>query len=136
MTDREALGRLVRQVWMDWAREQPDPKPSWLAGWDELDDGQREVDMRIGEAVAAAERERLYAELGNDHYVTFTEDRWSVEHSVECRLSGQMSECAWHEAVATVAHDMDDPDPDMFGRWRITGISEGLPDLERAEPQL
>jgi hypothetical protein len=49
---REPLGRLVRDTWVTWAREQPNPKPSWLAPWDELDDGQREVDMRIGAAVA------------------------------------------------------------------------------------
>jgi hypothetical protein len=60
---REALGRLVRETWVAWAREQPDPKPSWLTGWDELDEGQREVDCRIGEAVAAAERERAQAAL-------------------------------------------------------------------------
>jgi hypothetical protein len=48
---RELVGRLVRQVWAQWAQEQPDPKPSWLLGWDELDDGQREVDMRIGAAL-------------------------------------------------------------------------------------
>jgi len=57
--EREQLGRLVRETWVAWAGEQPDPKPSWLAGWDELDDGQREADMRIGEAVAAAEQERI-----------------------------------------------------------------------------
>jgi hypothetical protein len=50
--DREALGRLVRETWVAWAREQPDPKSNWLTGWDELDSGQREVDMRIGSAVA------------------------------------------------------------------------------------
>lgn len=54
----EHRGRLVRETWVTWAKEQPDPKPSWLTGWDDLDDGQREVDMRIGAAVAAAERER------------------------------------------------------------------------------
>jgi len=59
MARREHLGPLVRQVWVDWAREQPDPKPGWLTGWDDLDEGQREVDMRIGEAVAGAERERV-----------------------------------------------------------------------------
>ena len=48
---RELLGRLVRQVWLEWAREQPDAKPSWLLPWEELDDGQREVDMRIGEVL-------------------------------------------------------------------------------------
>lgn len=45
---RELLGRIVRGVWIRWAREQADPKPSWLLGWDELDAGQQEVDMRIG----------------------------------------------------------------------------------------
>lgn len=56
---REDYGRLVRETWVAWASEQPDPKPSWLVPWEELDPGQREVDMRIGEAVAAAERKRL-----------------------------------------------------------------------------
>lgn len=51
--DREPLGRIVRETWVAWAREQPNPKRDWLTGWDELDDGQREVDMRIGSAVAA-----------------------------------------------------------------------------------
>jgi hypothetical protein len=72
---RELLGRVVRAAWVAWAKEQPDPKPSWLTGWDELDDGQREVDMRIGAAVAkhaaeqcadvAAERERARAALAD-----------------------------------------------------------------------
>ncbi len=56
--DREQLGRLVRETWVKWACEQENPKNSWLTGWDELDDGRREVDMRIGEAVAAFVRER------------------------------------------------------------------------------
>jgi len=34
------------------AREHPDPKPSWLAGWDELDEWDKETDRRIGKAVA------------------------------------------------------------------------------------
>ncbi len=80
--------------------------------------------------IAAAERDRLYAELGNDHYVIYTEDRWTVEHSVECRLSGQMPECAYHEAVAAVS---DEFEPAMVGRWLICNIdTEGVPVLERA----
>jgi len=134
MPDRESLGRLVRETWVEWAREQPNPKPGWLTGWDDLDEGQREVDMRIGEAVAAAERDRLYAELGNDHYAIFTEDRWTVEHSVGCRLGGQLPECAYHAAVALIA---DLHLPNMAGRWRIAWIdSAGLPILTPApEPQ-
>lgn len=49
--DREELGRVVREVWMEWAREQPDPKPSWLTPWDGLSEPDREVDRRIGEAL-------------------------------------------------------------------------------------
>jgi 5-methylcytosine-specific restriction endonuclease McrA len=33
-TDREQLGRLVRQVWVRWASEQRRPKRSWLVGWE------------------------------------------------------------------------------------------------------
>lgn len=51
---RELVGRMVRQVWVQWASEQPDPKPSWLLPWEALDDGQREVDMRIGEKLFEA----------------------------------------------------------------------------------
>lgn len=51
---RERLGREVREVWIAWAREQPDPKPSWLAPWEELTEAEREVDRRIGH--------RLYAQ--------------------------------------------------------------------------
>jgi len=61
--DREPLGRLVRETWVAWAKEQDDPKPGWLTGWDELDDGQREVDMRIGSAVEAKVRRRVAGEI-------------------------------------------------------------------------
>jgi hypothetical protein len=61
MSYAERLGRLVRSVWTQWASEQPAPKPSWLVPWEELDAGQREVDIRICQAVAAVERERAVA---------------------------------------------------------------------------
>jgi len=51
--DREELGRLVRETWVAWAKEQPTPKSHWLVPWEELDEPLREVDRRIGEAVAA-----------------------------------------------------------------------------------
>lgn len=53
--DRAELGRLVRRVWVEWATGQPDAKPGWLLDYDDphLDDGQREVDNRIGETLAA-----------------------------------------------------------------------------------
>jgi hypothetical protein len=75
--------------------------------------------------------EALAERLGAGHYVIFTEDRWTVEHSVECRLSGQMHTCAWHKAVQRITGEFDSA---MEGRWLIKEIdSEGLPLLERAE---
>lgn len=49
---REHLGRIVRETWVICAGEQDDPKPSHLVGWDELDEWNKEVDRRIGDAVA------------------------------------------------------------------------------------
>jgi hypothetical protein len=45
---REQLGQEVRKIWLEWARQQSNPKPSWLVEWDELDEDQKEVDRRIG----------------------------------------------------------------------------------------
>jgi len=56
--DREILGQLVRSVWIAWAKEQSDPKPSWLVEWDGLSEPDKEVDRRIGEAVARFVLER------------------------------------------------------------------------------
>lgn len=44
----EELGRKVREVWVEWAKRQTDPKPSWLVEWDQLEDAQKEVDTLIG----------------------------------------------------------------------------------------
>ncbi len=48
---RERLGEVVRNVWIDWAKEQLNPKPSWLLPWDKLAEPDREVDRRIGETL-------------------------------------------------------------------------------------
>lgn len=55
--DRDFWGRIVRDEWVKWALEQDDPEDSWLVPWDDLDAGQREVDERMGAAVAAVARE-------------------------------------------------------------------------------
>jgi hypothetical protein len=51
-SDRDMLGRLVREEWIKWAKEQPNPKPSWLVPWEELSEPDREVDRRIGVRLA------------------------------------------------------------------------------------
>jgi hypothetical protein len=47
----DLLGQLVRHVWMQWAKEQPSPKASWLVPWEELPESDREVDRHIGAAL-------------------------------------------------------------------------------------
>ena len=49
---RDALGRMVRTVWVRWAQTQPSPKPSWLLPYDELSEPDKEADRQIGEAIA------------------------------------------------------------------------------------
>jgi hypothetical protein len=48
---RESLGKRVREVWVAWARTQPNPKPEWLVPWDELEERYKEVDRLIGSAL-------------------------------------------------------------------------------------
>lgn len=53
---REALGELVRNIWIDFAEAQAvktgiPAKPHHLIPWKDLDEDNREVDMRIGEAL-------------------------------------------------------------------------------------
>jgi hypothetical protein len=50
--EREFLGRLVRDAWVAWAREHPEPKSSWLIPYEELPEADREADRRIGDAMA------------------------------------------------------------------------------------
>lgn len=46
---REALGRRVRQKWIEWAQMQPYPKGSWLVPWESLAEPDKEVHRLIGE---------------------------------------------------------------------------------------
>jgi hypothetical protein len=48
---RERLGRRVREVWIAWARRQPNPKPSWLTPYEELSEPEKEADRCIGAAI-------------------------------------------------------------------------------------
>lgn len=49
--DRDLLGRIVRDAWVRWAANHPDPKPSWLTPYDELAELDKEADRQIGEAL-------------------------------------------------------------------------------------
>lgn len=96
----------------------------------ELSSGWAEVDAML--ASLAAEGYVVIPDQP-DHFVTFDETGWFVEHSVACRLVGTLGTCENNLAVRRIADDMDPHNPTDLGRWRITEIdSEGLPSLERA----
>jgi hypothetical protein len=49
--DPNDLGRIVRNAWIEWAKEQPNLKASWLVPYDELNQADKDADIRIGQAV-------------------------------------------------------------------------------------
>lgn len=121
MPDREDLGRLVRETWVEFAREQDDPKPSHLAGWNDLDEANREVDRRIGERVAAAERARIVAVLrraaaGRREYAGRGGSEGELGREIYDRL---MLAAACYEGVAKL---IEDPAHilDVIPAWRFT----------------
>jgi len=54
MMHPDALGRIVRDAWIRWARKQPHPKASWLVPYDKLSEADKEADRQIGMAVEEA----------------------------------------------------------------------------------
>lgn len=59
---RDYLGEKVREVWIEWANQQENTKPSWLVPYDGLSEPDKEADRMIGE--------RLYqiGQLANQNY--------------------------------------------------------------------
>lgn len=105
--DREPYGRLVRETWVAWAKEQPDPKPSWLVPWKDLDNGQREVDMRIGSAVAAraVHDAGLEADRMRVHLLAFAAERDRTVRELKRRASRAVpgvARDAWLDAAGVV----------------------------------
>ena len=79
---RDFYGQIVRMAWVEWAKTQPSPKPSWLVPWADLDEADKEADRCIGDAVvkatvssdlerARAEVERLTRELGEHQLIAW-----------------------------------------------------------------
>jgi hypothetical protein len=51
---RDDWGRMVREIWIRWARHQPHCKPTWLTPYEDLSEADKEVDRRIGVGIAHA----------------------------------------------------------------------------------
>ena len=82
--DREAYGRLVNDTRRAYDAEQAAAEGRrgfCIPGWDDRPEFQRELDRRIGEAVAAAERERVrFALLGCVRCRTVHDRRLNYDH--------------------------------------------------------
>lgn len=57
-SERERAGRIVREVWVQDARERGDTKPAHLVPWPELNAQDRRIDERIGQVLSADVRAR------------------------------------------------------------------------------
>lgn len=82
MLNRERLGQIVREVWVECAKTLDDPKPSNLLSWDELDEWNKEVDRKIGERVVAYAQDKQYCTLVRA--IAF-----SVGNKATCTVNGQ-----------------------------------------------
>lgn len=62
--ERDRLGQMVRDVWIAWAKEQPEPKASWLIPYNQLSEPDKEVDRRIGEKLFFEGYKKRFADQG------------------------------------------------------------------------
>ena len=93
-TDREHLGRIVRETWVKWAKKQDKPKEHWLEPWEKLDEPMKEVDRLIGEAIAAdvltgPERRIKILEAALWHVLEDVEEVAQVEQIAEEQLKAE-----------------------------------------------
>jgi hypothetical protein len=81
---RDRLGRVVREAWTEWAREQPRHAGEQFLSWDEMREEDKEGDRRIAEAVAKALAELLVPPIINALFdETETEQLLSTARSKE-----------------------------------------------------
>lgn len=73
----------------------------------------------------------------NQHFVTMEEQGWFIEHSLQCRMDGEMVRgCAWQHAMEKLFEDHPVYHVLHNGRWLITDIdTDGYPKVEIAKVQ-
>ena len=89
--DREALGKLVREVWVQWAKGLENPKPSWLVPWEGLAEADKEVDRRIGEVLY---RQGFTNSLQQEQFIkgtNYEHGLWSTRN-LEALIEDQLGE--------------------------------------------
>src|SRR5690242_20401120 len=84
----ERLGRIVRDVFVDWAKKQPNPKPNQLIPWQKLPECDKEPNRLIGVALASYGIQLAQDAALQGKYVCkicFAQYKWqSKDYCVEC----------------------------------------------------
>ena len=75
--NREKLGRIVHETWIKCAKTKPNFKDVLLIPYDDLQSNDKEINMQIGEAVAAAAAQEIM-----EKYVELSEE-WHLSKSVD-----------------------------------------------------
>lgn len=65
----------------------------------------------------------------NDHFVTFNEDGWFIEHSFDCRLAGTIGTCKHNQAILNYGDTEQLP----HGRWLLSVYEDLDFDLNPAQ---
>lgn len=73
-----------------------------------------------------ADAARIAAIDTPEHVLVLGPDRWTVEHTLDCRESGRMAECEVHERIADWIDEVGEPDLPK-GRYYV-GEGDLLPD--------
>jgi hypothetical protein len=117
--DREPLGRIVHEIRLAWNAELAHPRG--VLPWEQRDEGQREMDMRIGSAVAAQavadaglEIDRMRAQL-----LAFAAGRDRTVRELKRRASRAVPGVvrdAWLAAADVVAGTQERSDEKEAGR--------------------
>lgn len=83
------LGRIVREMWIAWAKEQPLPKPSWLVPYDQLSEPDKEADRLIGK--------RLFFEGAKSSRAECAAER-NLHGQTRCVVDELVEKCAEKDA--------------------------------------
>jgi hypothetical protein len=65
----DRIGQAVREAWVSWAANlAPEPKPTWLLAWDQLDEQSKQADRAIGLALLTPVYDWLASEFPDRVY--------------------------------------------------------------------
>jgi hypothetical protein len=99
---RDRLGKLVRRAWIEWAKTQPNPKPSWLVPYEQLSDADKEADRHIAETLLHQFNTRRLALIDKKYSPLGT----TPEESIEL---GVLQKC-YFDTLSAVLPDSNLPD--------------------------